>query len=110
VTIDAQALRAPILRAAGVPQGTPVQGVSKGCEFQRRILGDETELDLQQARDDVVSAARQLVREHPEVSDIVLECTNMPPYRQAVIDATGRPVVDIVTLLQRACADLPEPG
>lgn len=107
VTIDAHALCLPILRAAGVPDGTPVQGVAPGCEFQRCILGNEPELDLVQARDDVVAAARRLVRKHPDVSDIVLECTNMPPYRQAVMDATGRPVVDIVTLLQRAWADLP---
>lgn len=107
VTIDAQALGAATLRAANVPAGTPVQGVAPGCEFQRRILGNETELDLAQARDDVVQAGCRLVQAHPDVSDIVLECTNMPPYRQAVMDATGRPVVDIVTLLQRAWADLP---
>jgi hypothetical protein len=109
VTIDAQALGSATLRAANVPVGTPVQGVAPGCEFQRRILGNETELDLAQARDDVVQASCRLVQAHPDVSDIVLECTNMPPYRQAVMNATGRPVVDIVTLLQRAWAALPTP-
>jgi len=102
VTIDANALAGAVLRAAGVPEGTPVRGVAPGCEFQRCILGNETEMDLGSARDDVVLAARRLVQDHPDISDIVLECTNMPPYRQAVMDATGRPVVDIVTLLQRA--------
>lgn len=102
VTIDARALTGATLRGAGVPDGTPVQGVAQGCEFQRRILGNETALDLALARDDVVQAAFHLVRDHPDISDIVLECTNMPPYRQAVMDATGKPVIDIVTLLQRA--------
>ena len=101
VTIDAQALGAPTLLAAGVPAGTPVQGVAPGCEFQRRILGNETTLDLALARDDVVQAARALARTHPQVDSIVLECTNMPPYREAVMQATGLPVVDIVTELQR---------
>jgi hypothetical protein len=108
VTIDAQALGAATLRAANVPAGTPVQGVAPGCEFQRRILGNETELDLVQARHDVVEASCRLVQTHPQVREIVLECTNMPPYRQAVMDATGRPVADIVTLLQRAWAALPD--
>jgi hypothetical protein len=108
VTIDAQALGAATLRAANVPAGTPVQGVAPGCEFQRRILGNETELDLVQARHDVVEASCRLVETHPQVREIVLECTNMPPYRQAVMDATGRPVVDIVTLLQRTWAALPD--
>lgn len=104
VTIDARSLGAPTLRAAGVPVGTPVQGVAPGCALQRCILGNETELDLAQARDDVVQAASALVRRCPEVEHIVLECTNMPPYREAVQQATGRVVVDIVSELQRAWA------
>lgn len=107
VTIDARSLGAATLQAAGVPAGTPVQGVAPGCEFQRRILGNATTLDLAQARDDVVQAACRLVREHPQVRTIVLECTNMPPYRAAVEQATGRAVVDIVTELQRAWSALP---
>lgn len=99
VTIAADALRPEVLRGAGVPCGTPVQGVAPGCEFQRRILGDEDTLDFAQAQGDVVSAALELVGRHPEVEDIVLECTNMPPYRAAVARATGRAVHDIETLL-----------
>jgi hypothetical protein len=60
-----------------------------------------------QARDDVVAAACALVHAYPGVETIVLECTNMPPYREAVMQATGRAVVDIVTELQRAWAALP---
>lgn len=102
LTIDAQSLGRSSLRAAGVRDGTPVQGVVPGCEFQRCILGNTRQMDLAQAHDDVVQAAQQLVRTHPQITDIVLECTNMPPYRQSVMDATGRPVHDIVTVLQRA--------
>lgn len=99
VTIDAASLTPAVLEGAGVPAGTPVQGVAPGCEFQRCILGNETAMDLAQAEDDVVTAALQLVRKHPDLGDIVLECTNMPPYRDAVARATGRPVHDIETLL-----------
>jgi hypothetical protein len=99
VTIDAAALGATVLRGAGVPAGTPVQGVQSGCEFHRRILSNDTTLDLRQAEHDVVAAALRLVEAHPQVTDIVLECTNMPPYRDAVARATGRAVHDIETLL-----------
>ena len=88
-----------------VQQGDPVHGVAPGCEFQRRILGNAVRMNLAQAREDVVQAARQLVSAHPGITDIVFECTNMPPYRQAVMDATGRPVVDIMTVLQRAWSE-----
>jgi hypothetical protein len=99
VTIAADALDPQVLAGAGVPEGTSVQGVTPGCEFHRRILGNEATLDLAQAERDVVAAATALVRRHPDISDIVLECTNMPPYRDAIARATQRPVHDIETLL-----------
>lgn len=99
VTFDANALGTTLLRRVGVPDGTPVEGLAEGCELQSRILGDDTVLDLAQARKDVVAAAVRLVSRHPLVQTVVLECTNMPPYRAAVEQATGRPVHDVETLL-----------
>lgn len=99
VTFDAASLTRPILDAAGVPAATPLQGLQPGCEMHRRILGNETEMDLTEASRNVVAAACALVRQAPAVQDIVLECTNMPPYRDAVIQATGRRVHDIETLV-----------
>lgn len=99
LTFDAAALNAGILGAAGVPTGTPVQGVEPGCEFHRRILNNDTQLDLALAERNVVDAALRLVSAHPAVENIVLECTNMPPYRAAIAQATGRRVHDIETLL-----------
>lgn len=102
VTFDAASLYPSLLRKAGVPAGTPVQGLAPGCELQSRILADDTVLDLAQARRDVVAAARQLVLHHPQVQTVVLECTNMPPYRAAVEDTTGRAVHDLETRLLAA--------
>lgn len=47
---------------------------------------------------EVVGAAQELVKNHPNVRAIVLECTNMPPFTRAVEKATGRKVWDILTL------------
>lgn len=99
VTFDAASLHPALLQKAGVPAGTPVQGLAPGCELQSRILADDPVLDLAQARADVVAAAVQLVARHPQVQTVVLECTNMPPYRAAVERATGRPVHDLETWL-----------
>ena len=110
VTIAAAALGPAVLRGAGVPAGTPVQGVAPGCEFERRILSNDSTLDLGLAEQDVVAAAVRLVEAHPGVTDIVLECTNMPPYRQAVAQATGRAVHDIETLLIEQWAAWRKPG
>ena len=99
VTFDAASLHPSLLLKAGVPAGMPVQGLAPGCELQSRILADDTVLDLAQAQRDVVSAAIQLVSRHPQVQTVVLECTNMPPYRDAVAQAIGRPVHDLETWL-----------
>jgi len=99
ITFDAASLHAGLLQRAGVPAGTPVEGLTPGCELQSRILSDDCTLDLRQASDDVVEAAMRLVTRHPEVEHLVLECTNMPPYREAVSRATGRPVHDLETWL-----------
>jgi hypothetical protein len=99
VTFDAASLHPALLQKAGVPAGTPVQGLAPGCELQSRILADDPVLDLAQARADVVAAAVQLLARHPQVQTVVLECTNMPPYRAAVERATGRPVHDLETWL-----------
>ena len=99
LTIDAQALGPGHLAAAGAAPDTPVAGVTPGCEFQRRILGDEPQLDLQQAQRDVVQAAMQLVARHPQVRSIVLECSNMVPYAPAVAAATRCRVEHIISLI-----------
>ena len=107
VTFDSAALSEAVLAAAGVAPGTPVEGLAPGCELQRRILDDDAELDLVAAEQDVVAAALRLVARHPSVTDLVLECTNMPPYREAVVRASGRRVHDIETLLREAWSALP---
>jgi hypothetical protein len=107
VTFDRGALSGDILAAAGVADGTPIEGLEPGCELHARILGDDATLDLEAAEQDVVAAALRLVARHPALTDIVFECTNMPPYRQAAARACGRPVHDIETLLIEAWAALP---
>jgi hypothetical protein len=101
VTVDAAALGADHLRAAGAPPDTPLEGLAPGCAFQRSLLNDEATLDTDSAREETVAAARRLLRRDPALSTIVLECTNMPPYADAVRAATGRTVLDITTLLRQ---------
>jgi hypothetical protein len=100
VTVDAASLSADHLRAAGAPPDTPIEGLAADSTFQRTLLNDEPALDADNARDEVVAAALRLTARCPQLSTIVLECTNMPPYADAVRAATGRTVLDITTLLR----------
>ncbi len=47
----------------------------------------------------MVAAALRLVSHRPDLRALVLECTNMPPYADAVRAAIGLPVHDIRTML-----------
>ena len=110
VTVDAASLSADHLRAAGAAADTPIEGLAPDCAFQRTLLNDEPELDVAAARAATVAAAQRLVARHPEIETIVLECTNMPPYADAVRAATGRAVHDLVSLLAQRFAPLAQGG
>ncbi len=101
ITVDAQALTADHLRAAGAPEDTPVQGLASGCHLQTVLLEDGPELDAHLACQDVLAAARHLQARHPELRSLVFECTNLPPYAAAVQQATGLPVHDITTFVHQ---------
>ena len=94
VTVEAASLTPRHLECAGARPDTPVEGTEDGAELTRVLLGDELELDVDRAREDVVAAARRLVERNRDVGAIVLECTNMPPYAADVSRATGLPVHD----------------
>jgi maleate cis-trans isomerase len=73
-----------------------VQGVEPNTEFASRILGNQPQMDVAQAQHDVVAAALALKARAPEVTTIVLECTNMPPYLAAIEAATGCKVLSLM--------------
>ncbi len=89
ITVDAASLRID----------APVEGLEPGCTLQRTLLDDLPHLDVAAARADTVAAAQRLVKRHPEIESLVLECTNLPPYTEAIERATGRPVHHLMTLV-----------
>lgn len=100
VTADAASLTAEHLVAVGARADTPIEGLASASRFRATLLENRAELDVDEAAEATTAAARRLVARHPEVVAIVLECTNMPPYAQAVRAVTGLPVHDITTLVR----------
>jgi hypothetical protein len=99
LTISAATLSPDHLLAAGAPADLPVVGTDEGREFTRAILGDEPELDVAAAEQDILEAGDRLLARHPEIGAVVLECTNMAPYARALSERLKRPVFDIVSLV-----------
>jgi len=106
LTVDAASLVAAHLRAAGAPTSTPVEGLAPGCSLQRTLLEDLPTLDVAAAEVEVIAAARRLLAREPTIDALVFECTNMPPYAEAVARATGRPVHHLLTLVHERLKDL----
>lgn len=93
LTISSSKLGVEHLRAAGVPRermaDVVVQGIDAMGEFVSSILGNKLTMDLDKAGAEVVAAALALKKREPGLQCVVLECTNIPPYRAAIEAATG---------------------
>ena len=72
-----------------------IEGLENGSELHPVISEDRTELDIEAARRDVAAAARQLAERAPDLAAVVLECTNLPPYRTVIDQAFSCPIYDI---------------
>lgn len=99
ITIHAGRLTPEYLAAAAAAPDTPVEGTEPGRELTRKLLADAADLDLAAAERDVVEAGERLAARCPDLGAVLVECTNMPPYRPALAHALRRPIHDILTVL-----------
>ena len=83
-----------------MPLDTPIGTTEDGTEFSRVILNDELKLNIELARMDNINAALKMKTDHPDLGAIILECTNMSPYAEAIQEAVELPVFSIVNLVE----------
>jgi Asp/Glu/hydantoin racemase len=100
ITADRECLTAEHLRGAGILEETSVciLGIEDTEEFSRIRADPKAVLDVNKFGQEVVEVAKRLVKGDENVGAIVLECTDLPPFRAAIRRAVGLPVFDIVTL------------
>jgi len=97
LTYDASSLGPENFLESGADAATPFVGMPERGAFRSLIEGG-ARYDAAALEREMLAAARDLVLRRPDVGAIVLECTNMPPFAQAVSKAFGLPVFDILTL------------
>lgn len=85
---------------ADIPGRIVIQGLEKEPYFSSAFLKEEGVLDTVEVEKEVVQAAIMLQRRHPKMKSILLECSVLPPYAEAVQEATGLPVFDFVTMIR----------
>jgi hypothetical protein len=109
LTMDGLALGEAHFLAAGVlPKDLSrlrVQGVSRSEEFASAIMENRLHMNFEAAQRSVVSAAVLLHQKAPELRHVVLECTNMPPYAQAIEAATGWQLHSLYQVLKASSAE-----
>lgn len=98
LTFDGRSLGPRHFGAAG-DHGTLVEGLEDGRELFPVISQDRPVLDAGRGRADACTAAERLVKRQPDLAAILLECTNLSPYRAAIAAAAGKPVHDLVQAL-----------
>jgi len=106
ITASARNLTPAHFEAVGAPGDTPFVGLPENSSFAATFLRNGLTLDRNVVEREVVAAGRDLVAQHPEVDTVVLECTNLPPYKKALEAALGLPIHDVLDLLGDFYADL----
>jgi hypothetical protein len=94
VTFSKSLLTPGHLLAVGAPADTPVEGVPPDGALATVIRKGERALDQHLVEVEVVDAGRRLKAAHPELGAVIVECTNMPPYTEALRHALRLPVYD----------------
>jgi len=100
ITASAANLTPAHLEAVGAPGDTPVEGLPPDGSFAATFLRNGLTLDRDAVEREAVAAGRALIARHPDVDTVVLECTNLPPYKAAIARALGLPVFDVLDLLR----------
>ncbi|MFO1090068.1 MAG: aspartate/glutamate racemase family protein [Hyphomicrobiales bacterium] len=100
LTFDAENLTPAHRAAAGFGDDVPVRGMADDSHFRAWIEGWE-QPEFARLRTEVVTEAAALKKEHPAITAIVLECTNMGPFAEDVRRNVGIPAHGIVALVER---------
>ncbi len=98
VTATAESLGPEHLDCAGGRADTPVAGMPPDGAFARAILQQQAPLDAPAIQAELESVVENLLAREGRIGALLLECTNLPPYRAALRARFGLPVYDIRTL------------
>merc|ERR1712151_1359008 len=73
--------------------------IIKGCQhvpgFDAVAKGEA--VDVEKVQPGIVKLAQSEIRDNPNIRAILLECTELPPYADALRFKTGLPVFDVIT-------------
>lgn len=102
LTADEHGITANLFKNCGVgnyEQDVIIKDLGKLEEFSA-IIESRGSFDNTKVRQEVIQAAEELVRQHPDIGAILLECSDLPPYAADIQKAVQLPVYDFITLIK----------
>lgn len=101
LTADEEALTLKHLEGVGAESiPTIIRGMKPESEFFQTYVEDRPKLNYAAVEREIVTALQEMAKDHIDLSALVLECTNMTPYREALRKVFDRPIFDILTLIR----------
>ena len=73
-------------------KGPPASG------YLRRLVEENSPYSHADIEAELVGSVAELIKEYPDIGAILLECTQMPPFAEAIQRAVRLPVYDVYTL------------
>ena len=91
----------PALKNVGVLDEDMKRIVVYGNENGKQmklVTGETGRFNPKALEKELVDLAKKMIKEHPDVGAVVLECTEFPPYAHAIQNAIRRNVWDFTTM------------
>lgn len=103
LTADSNGITPSLYKSCGIgnPDYVVVKDLGRLPEFSA-IIESRGSFDNEIVRQEVVNAAKELVRDNPNIGAILLECSDLPPYAADIQRAVGLPVYDFITMIRWA--------
>ena len=101
ITASKQDLKPKHFHAAGVTDmhGIEIYGMEEMPEWSKISRSPNEPLSMEKVENEVVSLAAGAKQEHPDLGAILLECTDLPPFADAVRKALNLQVYDLLTMV-----------
>ena len=109
LTFDAATLRSPAFAPSLHGFDGPVAGLADGSHLKQVIAEDLPRLDAARAEAEITDLVAGLVARHRPKA-LLLECTNLPPYKPALAARFDLEIFDILTLIDSVKPDIVEPA
>ena len=107
LTFDAGKLGKNHLPASAVDFANRIYGLAANSHLRDVISNDRRDLDITLATQDVQSALRPCLDQ--PIKALVLECTNLPPYKAAIRQMLDVPIFDILSAIEKLAPNTIQP-